>query len=55
MIIRSKRLLPMDIEQFNEIYRSYDEDMKWKINQNIDTVAKARNAAAEREIASIMR
>jgi hypothetical protein len=29
--------------------------MKWKINQNIDTVVKARNSAAEREAASIMR
>lgn len=45
----------MDIESFNEIHRSYDEDMKWKINKNIDIVTKARNSAAEREAASIMR
>lgn len=42
MIILSKKMLPLDIEDYNEIYREYHQEMHWKINQQIDSIANNR-------------
>lgn len=36
MMIMSKQMLPLDIEEYNDIYREYHQEMHWKINHLTD-------------------
>ena len=38
MIIKSKRTLPLDVEDYNQIYNQYYDEMLWKINSHMDGV-----------------
>jgi len=49
MIIKTKKMLPLDIEDYNKIMSQYQEEMLWKINNHMDGIAKSRAVQAERE------
>jgi hypothetical protein len=36
MIVRSKQMIPLDIEEYNELLKDYHSALHWKINNQMD-------------------
>ena len=45
-------MLPLEIEEYNEVYSLYHSELHWKINHHMDGIANNRAAVAERELAN---
>lgn len=43
-------MIPLDIDEYNQVFSEYYEEMLWKINHHIDGIQKNRAVAAEREM-----
>lgn len=53
MTVRSKAMIPMDVEGYNSVLSEYREALNWKINYQMDMIAGNRAAAAERDAANL--
>jgi hypothetical protein len=55
MMIINKKVIPTDIEEYNEMYQAYYDDVQWKLMHHLDQIAAARTANHQREIKAQMR
>jgi len=49
MMITNKKVIPMDIEEYNVMYQRYFDDVQWKLLHHMDQIAGGRAAAHARE------
>lgn len=55
MMIMSKQMIPMDIQEYNRIHQLYHDEINWKLVHHMDYIQNNRNAAHEREQASMQK
>lgn len=48
LIIKEKRMIPLDVEEYAKITAQYQDEMLRKVSNHMDGIAKARAVAEER-------
>lgn len=52
MMISNRKMIPLDIEEYNAMHQHYIDDMQWKLVHHMDQISNSRSAAHQRDVAS---
>lgn len=55
MMVINKKVIPTDIDEYNEMYQAYYDDVQWKLMHHLDQIAAARTANHQREVKNMLR